>query len=273
VSTQSPPADPAPHLVRLQRYLAACGLGSRRHCEEFITAGRVSVDGKTVTELGTKVDPQRQTIALDGETLRMERKKYYALNKPTGVLSTNRDPQGRPRVIDLFPPGGPRLFTVGRLDEDSEGLLLVTNDGDLAQKLAHPRFRIARRYELQVAGIPKPATLAELRKGLYFTEGRFRVQEARVVKVRGQSAIVEAVLTEGHNRELRRLFARVGHKVMKLKRVAFGPVQLGRLTRGEHRELTRDELAELLDAVEHRGLVERPRREPPRRKSSGRRAR
>lgn len=257
----------APRLIRLQRYLAACGLGSRRHCEEFITAGRVSVDGKTVTELGTKVDPQRQRIALDGETLRMERKKYYALNKPTGVLSTNRDPHGRPRVIDLFPPGGPRLFTVGRLDEDSEGLLLVTNDGDLAQKLAHPKFRIARRYELQVAGIPKPAALAELRKGLYFTEGRFRVQEARVVKVRGQSAIVEAVLTEGHNRELRRLFARVGHKVMKLKRVAFGPVQLGRLPRGEYRELTRDELAELLDAVEHRGQVPPPRHEPDRRSS------
>jgi 23S rRNA pseudouridine2605 synthase len=231
------------------------------------------VDGKTVTELGTKVDPQRQTIALDGETLRMERKKYYALNKPPGVLSTNRDPRGRPRVIDLFPPGGPRLFTVGRLDEDSEGLLLVTNDGDLAQKLAHPRFHIPRRYELQVAGIPRPASLAELRKGLYFTEGRFRVKDAKVVKVRGQSAIVEAVLTEGHNRELRRLFARVGHKVMKLKRVAFGPVQLGRLPRGEHRELSRDELAELLEAVGQRGQVERPQREAARRKSSGRRAR
>ncbi len=265
--------SPQPHLVRLQRFLAACGLGSRRHCEEFILAGRVSVDGKTVTELGTKVDPQSQKIALDGETLRMERKKYYALNKPPGVLSTNRDPEGRPRVIDLFPPGGPRLFTVGRLDEDSEGLLLVTNDGDLAQKLAHPKFRIARRYELQVAGVPKPGTLAELRKGLYFTEGRFRVQQAKILKVRGQSAIVEAILTEGHNRELRRLFARVGHKVMKLKRVAFGPVQLGRLPRGEHRDLTRDELAELIETVQRGGSEaagRTPQAKSPR-KNSGRR--
>ena len=260
-----------PHLVRLQRFLAACGLGSRRHCEEFILAGRVSVDGKTVTELGTKVDPQTQKIALDGETLRMERKKYYALNKPPGVLSTNRDPEGRPRVIDLFPPGGPRLFTVGRLDEDSEGLLLVTNDGDLAQKLAHPKFRIARRYELQVAGVPKPGTLAELRKGLYFTEGRFSVQQAKIIKVRGQSATIEAILTEGHNRELRRLFARVGHKVMKLKRVAFGPIQLGRIPRGQFRDLSRDELAQLLDTVQRGGsdAAARPPRKSTSRKPAG----
>lgn len=266
---------PQPHLVRLQRFLAACGLGSRRHCEEFILAGRVSVDGKPVTELGTKVDPQTQKIALDGETLRMERKKYYALNKPPGVLSTNRDPEGRPRVIDLFPPGGPRLFTVGRLDEDSEGLLLVTNDGDLAQKLAHPKFRIARRYELQVAGVPKPGTLAELRKGLYFTEGRFSVQQAKIIKVRGQSATIEAILTEGHNRELRRLFARVGHKVMKLKRVAFGPIQLGRIPRGQFRDLSRDELAQLLDTVQRGGsdAAARPPRKSTSRKPAGSRNR
>ncbi|MFG0296186.1 MAG: pseudouridine synthase, partial [Maioricimonas sp. JB045] len=135
-------STPQPELprIRLQRFLAACGLGSRRHCEEFIEKGRVTVDGQPVTELGTTVDPVAQTIALDGEPLRMERKKYYMVNKPVGILCTNRDPGGRPRVIDLFPPGGPRLFTVGRLDESSEGLLVVTNDGDLAQKLAHPRY-------------------------------------------------------------------------------------------------------------------------------------
>ena len=125
----TPAPEPQPHLIRLQRYLAACGLGSRRACEEFILAGRVSVDGKVVSQLGTRVDPQQQTVSLDAEPLRMERKKYYVLNKPPGVLSTNRDPQGRTLVLDLFGPKEPRLFTVGRLDEDSEGLLIVTNDG------------------------------------------------------------------------------------------------------------------------------------------------
>ena len=244
-----PTPEPQPHLIRLQRYLAACGLGSRRACEEFIVAGRVSVDGKTVSELGTTVDPQSQSVALDGETLRMERKKYYVLNKPTGVLSTNRDPQGRKRVIDLFDADGPRLFTVGRLDEDSEGLLLVTNDGDLAQKLAHPKFKVRRTYQLQVAGIPSGEALGQLKRGIHFAEGKFRVLEAYIVKVRGKSALVEVVLAEGHNRELRRLFARLGHKVMKLTRVAFGPLKLGSLPRGQHRELRRNELAALLGLV------------------------
>lgn len=242
----APASEPQPRLIRLQRYLAACGLGSRRACEEFILAGRVSIDGKTVAELGAKVDPQSQTVALDGELLRMERKKYYLLNKPTGVLSTNRDPQGRTRVIDLFPPDEPRLFTVGRLDEDSEGLLIVTNDGDLAQKLAHPKFRVFRTYQLLVAGVPTGETLLQLKRGLHFAEGKFRVQEAYIVKVRGKSALLEVVLAEGHNRELRRLLARVGHKVMKLKRVAFGPIKLGSLPRGTYRELRRDELAALV---------------------------
>jgi 23S rRNA pseudouridine2605 synthase len=238
--------EPQPHLVRLQRYLASCGLGSRRACEEFIVSGRVSINGKTVTELGTKIDPQSQTVALDGETLRMERKKYYALNKPTGVLSTNRDPEGRTRVIDLFPPNEPRLFTVGRLDEDSEGLLIVTNDGDLAQKLAHPKFRVLRTYQMQVAGIPTGESLGQVKRGIHFAEGKFRVHDAYIVKVRGKSAIIEVVLAEGHNRELRRLFARIGHKVMKLTRIAFGPVKLGSLPRGQYRELRRDELGALL---------------------------
>ena len=258
-----------PHRVRLQRYLASCGLGSRRACEEFILTGRVSINGKTVTELGTKVDPQSQSVELDGEALRMERKKYYLLNKPTGVLSTNRDPQGRTRVIDLFPENSPRLFTVGRLDEDSEGLLIVTNDGDLAQKLAHPKFRVLRTYQMQVAGIPTGEVLGQLKRGLHFAEGKFRVREAYIVKVQGQSALLEVVLSEGHNRELRRLLARVGHKVMKLKRVAFGAIKLGSLPRGQHRELRRDELAALLglagaDVPFQRNPIGRMRRESSR---------
>ncbi len=243
-------AAPHPHLIRLQRYLAACGVGSRRKCEEFITAGRVTIDGKVASELGTKVDPQRHKVALDGEALRMERKKYYVVNKPLGVLSTTRDPQGRPRVIDLFPPGGPRLFTVGRLDEDSEGLLIVTNDGDLAEKLAHPRYRFYRTYHVQVAGDPKREELNQLKKGLHFAEGRFKVHDIRPLRKQGKSTHLEVVLTEGQNRELRRMFARVGHKIMKLRRVAFGPIHLGRLPVGQFREVTREELGELFAILE-----------------------
>lgn len=257
----SEPSPNSPKLVRLQRYLASCGLGSRRACEEFITMGRVTVDGKTVTELGTSIDPQTQRVALDGEKLKMERKKYFVFNKPPGVLCTNRDPNGRPRVIDYFDKDGPRLFTVGRLDEDSEGLLVVTNDGDLAQKLAHPSFRIFRTYHVLVAGLPTSETLAELKKGVYFTEGRFKVEGAKSIKRKGQSTWVEVVLAEGHNREVRRMFARMGHKVMKLQRVAFGPIFLGRMIRGEIREIRKDEMERLFGMLE-RNEAEKSERRP-----------
>jgi 23S rRNA pseudouridine2605 synthase len=243
----SPPAPTSPPAarIRLQKALASCGLGSRRACEELVTSGRVSVDGRTVSELGTTVDPSRQEIRLDGELLKIERKKYYVLNKPRGVVCTNRDPAGRLRVVDLFPDGGPRLFPVGRLDAESEGLIIVTNDGDLSQKLAHPKFRIFRTYHVHVAGVPNRPALDALRQGQHFAEGKFRVHSAKLLKKQGQSSHVEIVLTEGQNREVRRLLARIGHKVMRLKRVAFGPIQLGRLKRGESRELTHAELGEL----------------------------
>ena len=271
---------PAPKLVRLQRYLASCGLGSRRACEDFITMGRVSVDGKTITEQGMQIDPQVNKIALDGEKLKMERKKYYVFNKPPGVLCTNKDPEGRPRVIDYFPKEGPRVFTVGRLDEDSEGLLIVTNDGDLAQKMAHPSYRIFRTYHVLVAGFPTPETLTELRNGIYFEEGRFRVEGVKSIKKQGQSTWCEVILAEGHNREVRRLFSRVGHKVMKLQRVAFGPIFLGKMLRGDIREMRRDELERLIGMLvrneetreEEKGRRVRPTQKPgmgPRRLSDG----
>lgn len=211
-------------------------------------------------ELGTTVDPSRQQIALDGEPLKIERKKYFLLNKPRGILCTNRDPAGRPRIIDLFPPDSPRLFPVGRLDEESEGLIIVTNDGDLAQKLAHPKYRIYRTYHVHVAGVPNRPTLESLREGMYFAEGKFRVHSAKLLKKQGESSHLEIILTEGQNREVRRLLARIGHKVLRLKRVGFGPIRLDRLKRGEYRELTRDELAELHEILQRN--VSAPRRRP-----------
>ena len=238
-----------PDAIRLQRYLAMAGVGSRRHCEELILAGRVTVDRQTVRELGFRVTPGAQDVRLDGERVRLERPIWYVLNKPVGYLCTNSDPAGRPRVIDLFPESRERLFTVGRLDENSQGLLLVTNDGELAHRLAHPRFRVRKVYQVQVAGIPQREVLAQLKRGMYFAEGRFQVGDARFVKARGTSAILELVLTEGQNREIRRLLAKLGHKVQRLKRVALGPLTLGELPVGHYRPLTDRELSDLRDLV------------------------
>ena len=162
------PTESGPHPAgqRLQKVLAAAGVGSRRQCEELITSGRVEVDRRVVTELGTRVDPARQEIRVDGETLSAARAVYYAVNKPTGVVSTNRDPSGRPRVIDLVPSRGARLFPVGRLDLNSEGLILVTNDGELANRLTHPRYEVPKTYVVQVAGKPEPETLAKICRGV-----------------------------------------------------------------------------------------------------------
>lgn len=227
---------------RLQKILASAGIGSRRHCEEYIRDGRVTVDGKTVTTLGIKVDPQTQKVCLDGERIKYQKKQYFLVNKPVGVVCTNADPQGRPRVVDLLPPWHGRLFTVGRLDETSEGLLLVTNDGELAHSLAHPKFQVERVYRCIIAGIPSDETFAALKQGLHFTEGKFRMRDVRRVKTSGQSTLVEVILTEGQNREVRRLFARVGHKVLKLRRTAFGPLKLGELEPAAYRPLTSAEL-------------------------------
>jgi 23S rRNA pseudouridine2605 synthase len=253
-----PETQGEPQGVRLQRFLASTGLGSRRRCEEYIVAGRVSVDGEVRRDLGTRVDPHRQHVEVDGQSVRQEPARYYLLNKPRGYLCTNSDPAGRPRAIDLVPGVKPRLFTVGRLDESSEGLILVTNDGELAHRLAHPRFEVRRTYAVQVAGRPTAETIVALKEGMFFHEGRFRLQWIRRVGIKGNSAFLEVGLDHGQNREIRRLFARVGHKVMRLKRIAFGPLTLNRLPEGGFRPLTKVELKAL------RELTSSPRRRRPR---------
>ncbi|MEX0700587.1 MAG: pseudouridine synthase, partial [Planctomycetales bacterium] len=253
--------------IRLQKFLAAAGFGSRRACEEYITSGRVTVDGTRVTELGARVHPKRQTIRVDDEPVRRQPKRYFLLNKPAGYVCTHRDPAGRPRAVDLVGQNDLRLFTVGRLDANSQGLLLVTNDGDLGQKLAHPRYQVPRTYRVQVAGNPKPETLAQLKRGLQFEEGRFRVRDVRRLKQQGKSVFLELVLTEGQNREIRRLLARLGHKVIHLERIGFGPLKLGRLPVGAHRPLRTQELDALREYVAGRTdkppEAKRPRRAPP----------
>jgi 23S rRNA pseudouridine2605 synthase len=230
---------------RLQKVLAAAGLGSRRQCEELILTGRVEVDRKVVTELGTKVDPVEQQIRVDGVTLPQADRMYFAVHKPPGVVCTNRDPAGRPRVIDLVPFPELRLFPVGRLDLHSEGLILLTNDGELANRLMHPRYGVEKTYRVLVAGRPTPEVLTELRRGVYLAEGVARVSSVAVKKDVKQSTVMEMVLKEGQNREIRRILARVGHKVIRLMRLAVGPVRLGDLPPGGFRRLTREEVEAL----------------------------
>ncbi len=234
---------------RLQKVLSAAGLGSRRACEELITDGRVEVDRKLVTQLGTRVDPQRQEIRVDGEPLPQPKRVYYAVNKPPGVVSTHRDPARRDRVIDLVPGDPEGLITVGRLDLGSEGLILVTNDGELANRLTHPRYGVAKTYQVQVAGRPQRETLAALHRGVHLAEGVARVESAVVKSHRKQSTILQLVLTEGRNREIRRMLAQLGHKVIRLVRVAVGPIRLGDLVPGAYRPLTRQEIASLRRAA------------------------
>lgn len=229
---------------RLQQVLAAAGFGSRRACEELITTGRVDVDGKTA-ELGMKVFPVTQKIRVDGEPLPKIKPIYLAVNKPKGVLCTNRDQQGRRRVIDLIPQKLGRVFTVGRLDQESEGLILLTNDGALCERLAHPRFEVAKKYHVQVAGLVEPELIDRLKKGIHIAEGVVQADEVAIKSRHKLSSILEITLREGKNREIRRMLARIGHKVMHLKRVAVGPVKLGKLVPGDFRPLTREEVSRL----------------------------
>ncbi len=230
--------------IRLQRALAMAGLGSRRKCEELILEGRVEVDEKPVTQLGSRVDPDLQKITVDGERLKLARFQYYAVYKPVGVLSTNYDPSGRTRVIDLIKTDY-RVYNVGRLDQSSEGLILVTNDGDLANRLTHPKYGIEKTYLVQTVGVPTPEQLSQLEKGVYLAEGKAKAKSVKLIKRNKVGAILEMVLTEGRNREIRRLLARLGHKVTRLQRVAIGPLGLGPMGVGEHRKLTLEEVRAL----------------------------
>ena len=245
------PGRRAPSGDRLQKVLAAAGLGSRRQCEELITTGRVEIDRKVVTQLGTRVDSATQEIRVDGESLSLGRRVYYAVNKPKGVVTTNRDPGRRPRVIDLVPNQDIRLFAIGRLDLNSEGLILVTNDGELANRLTHPRYGVEKVYLAQVAGRPTAEILDKLRRGVHLAEGVAKVEEVRIESHQKESTWLEIILREGMNREIRRLLARVGHKVLRLVRVGVGPVRLGKLPPGTVRPLLHEEIQALRSLVKN----------------------
>jgi 23S rRNA pseudouridine2605 synthase len=234
---------------RLQRALARGGFGSRRSCEDLIVAGKVTVNGRVAT-IGDKVDTSRDVVAIEGAKVNLDPNvRYLALHKPVGVVTTMRDPQGRSDVRSLLPHDGPRVFPVGRLDRDSEGLLLLTNDGDLAHALTHPRYEIEKEYLVEVLGRPGPKHLAALRRGVELDDGTARARSARIVDARGERGQLAIVLTEGRKREVRRMLDAIGLPVVRLVRLRFGPISLGRLAPGGHRELTSEEVLTLARTV------------------------
>jgi 23S rRNA pseudouridine2605 synthase len=245
--------DAADGGVRLQKVLASAGVGSRRASEALIAEGRVSVDGEVVREMGRRVDPATAVIRVDGKRINVRSDLVYlALNKPRGMHSTMHDQRGRPCVGDLLRdlPDAQGLFHVGRLDADTEGLLLLTNDGELAHRLMHPTFGVSKTYLATVPG-PVPREVGRrLRAGVELEDGPARADAFRVVQTQGARAIVEITLHEGRNRIVRRMLAAVGHPVERLVRTAVGPVRLGGQRAGTLRPLTSAELAELYAAVD-----------------------
>jgi 23S rRNA pseudouridine2605 synthase len=244
-----PDAD-ADGLVRLQKLLARSGVASRRKCEELMLAGEVEVNGEIVTRLGTKVDPTTAVIRVSGKRLPpVSAHVYLVLNKPRGVVSTMSDPEGRATLSDFVADRSERLFHVGRLDTDTEGLILLTNDGDFAQRLAHPSYEVEKTYVAEVAGRVDKATVRALLAGVTLEDGPVEVRRARVVSSTADRGIVELVIHEGRNRIVRRLLDHVGHPVQRLTRTAIGPVRIGSLKVGTMRELTTDEVGSLLDTA------------------------
>ena len=235
---------------RLQRLLARAGYGSRRASEELIVQGRVTLNG-TVAVIGDRADPAEDEVRVDGLAVNLDPNvRYYAFNKPTGVVTTMRDPQGRSDLRSFLPDDGPRVFPVGRLDRDTEGLLLVTNDGDLANALLHPRFGVEKEYLAEVDGVPTPAHLQRLRRGVELDDGPARARSARIAGTAAGRGAVRIVMTEGRKREVRRMLAEVGLPVRRLVRLRVGAVRLGRLAPGQIRELRHDEVLALRRAVD-----------------------
>lgn len=239
-----------PDGVRLQKVLAGAGLGSRRACEDLIADGRVTVDGVVVRELGVRVDPKTAVIHVDGERLQLDATLVtIALNKPRGVVSTMHDPQGRPSLSELVADRPERLFHVGRLDADSEGLILLTNDGELAQRLAHPSYEVAKTYVAEVEGEVRPSLGTVLQRGVELEDGPVQVDRFQILQTTNRASLVEVELHEGRNRVVRRMFDEVGHPVTRLVRTKIGPIRLGDLRPGRTRVLGRVELGTLMTAV------------------------
>jgi len=250
--------------VRLQKILSTAGLASRRTAETLITEGRVTVNGQPVSELGSKADPEADDIRVDGRRVKAPaRRRYILLYKPRGYITTRSDPERRPTVIDLLTTGGVReyVYPVGRLDYDSEGLLLLTSDGELAEQLTHPRHGVGREYHVRVRGVPDDRAIEKLRKGIALDGERTAPATVDLHKViegtRGPDAILSMVIYEGRNRQVRRMCEAVGHPVSRLRRVRIGPITDDHIRPGEFRDLSNEEVAALRRAVARKHVAPR----------------
>ncbi len=236
-------------MERLQKVLASAGLGSRRQCEELILAGRVTVNGRKIERMGVRVDPAVDLVEVDGIPIDLHTDKVYIiLNKPAGYVTTVSDPQARPTVMDLV-PGERRIFPVGRLDLDTRGLLLFTDDGFLANRVAHPRFELEKTYVAEVRGAAGPGELARLRGGVELEDGRTAPARVRLLGRRDHNLLLELRIHEGKNRQIRRMLAAVGLETVDLIRTSLGPLTLQGLEEGESRPLRRAEVAALMAAL------------------------
>lgn len=249
-----------PEGVRLQKVLAAAGVASRRVVEQYIVEGRIRVNGQTVTELGRRIDPETDLVDVDGTAIQLDvTKRYVMLNKPTGVVSSMRDESGRPDLRRFTEDYEERLYNVGRLDAETSGLLILTNDGELAHVLAHPSFGVTKVYIAKVEGAMTAQTIAKLTKGIELDDGPIAADKARLLDTSRGSSLVELTLHSGRNRIVRRMLAAVGHPVTELVRRQFGPLHLGTLPAGRTRELTKIELGALLTlARRDSGVAEAP---------------
>ncbi|MFN2353626.1 MAG: pseudouridine synthase [Desulfopila sp.] len=225
--------------IRLQKYLAQCGVASRRKSESLITAGRVSIDGQIVRDMGVKIVPEEHQVLFDGKKIALqETRVYILLNKPKGYVTTLADPQGRPVVTDLVKDSTLRLFPVGRLDLDTEGALLLTNDGELANKIQHPSHEVTKTYEAIVSGYPSSKKLSALEKGISLEGKMTSPASLRIVNRYSSSSRVQIIIHEGRKRQVRKMFEAIGHPVINLKRLAYGSLSLGSLGEGDYRRLT-----------------------------------
>jgi pseudouridine synthase len=233
-------------MVRLQKYLAEAGVASRRASEQLIRAGRVAVNGETLTELGAKIDPAHSRVTVDGQPIRSRRKMYIALNKPPGLVCSRNDELGRPTIYELLPREWRMLHSVGRLDFNSEGLIFLTNDGALTLRLTHPRYGVHKKYVALIEGKVEEEMLRKFGRGVWFQGERFKTEKARVISASASQSIVELELAEGKYREVRRLFESQGRAVKRLQRVQIGKIKLGELRPGKWRALTEPEIKSLL---------------------------
>jgi 23S rRNA pseudouridine2605 synthase len=236
-------------MVRLQKFLAEAGVASRRASEQVIVEGRVTVNGGTVTELGTKIDPARDRVAVDGRALKPKRKLYVALNKPPGYICSKRDPESRQIVSELLPAEWSNLVPVGRLDCASEGLIFLTNDGDFCLRLTHPRYGVRKKYRVTVEGRVDQELTDRLIKGLVHEGEKLKAERVRILATNNSASLLEIDLAEGKNRELRRMFEVLGRRITKLQRVQIGPIKLGELRSGRWRTLTATEIKSLLSPL------------------------